>query len=167
MSRVPRIIVEPLRVAAFEPFGKVLAGSGEPGRTRFNDFLENARADARVDLSIATLEPTGLPMLARILERHPYSSQTFVPLKAARYLVIVAPDRDDGGPDLERARCFLAAGSQGITYRRGVWHHGMTVLDDTAEMAILMWCDGGSGDEEFRDLDAPFEVALPPVGAKT
>ncbi len=166
MSKAPRIIVEPLRPATFEPFGKVLTGPGEPGRTRFNDFLENARADARVDLSIATLEPTGLPMLARILERHPYSSQTFVPLKAARYLVIVAPDRDDGGPDLERARCFLAVGSQGITYRRGVWHHGMTVLDDTAEMAILMWCDGGSGDEEFRDLEAPFEVALPPAGAK-
>lgn len=167
MSSLPQIIVEPLRAVAFEPFGKVLAGPGEPGRTRFNDFLENARADARVDLSIATLEPTGLPMLARILERHPYSSQTFVPLRAARYLVIVAPDQDDGGPDIERARCFLAEGSQGITYRRGVWHHGMTVLDDAAEMAILMWCDGGEGDEEFRELDAPFEVALPPAGANT
>ena len=166
MSGVPRIIVEPLRAVAFEPFGQVLAGPGEPGRTRFNDFLENARADARVDLSIATLEPTELPMLAQTLERHPYSSQTFVPLKAARYLVIVAPDRNDGGPDVERARCFLAAGSQGITYRRGVWHHGMTALDAAAEMAILMWCDGGQGDEEFRELEAPFEVALPPAGAK-
>ena len=167
MSGAPQIIVEPLRAVAFEPFGKVLAGPGEPGRTRFNDFLENARAAARVDLSIATLEPTALPMLAQTLERHPYSSQTFVPIKAARYLVIVAPDRDDGGPDVERARCFLAAGSQGITYRRGVWHHGMTALDDAAEMAILMWCDGGQGDEEFRELEAPFEVALPPAGGKT
>lgn len=166
MSRSPQIIVEPLSATAFAPFGQVLAGAGEPGRPRFNDFLENARAGAQVDLSIATLEPTDLPMLARILERHPYSSQTFMPLKAARYLVIVAPDRDDGGPDIERVRCFLAAGSQGITYRRGVWHHGMTVLDDTAEMAILMWCDGGPGDEEFWDLEAPFEVALPPADAK-
>jgi len=37
----------------------------------------------------------------------------------------------------------------------------MTVLDDTAEMAILMWCDGGSDDEELLEIDTPFEVSLP------
>ncbi len=100
-------------------------------------------------------------MWAKTLERHPYSSQTFIPIRVARYLVIVAPDKPDGSPDLDEVRCFLANGRQGITYRRGLWHHDMTVLDESAEMAILMWCDGSSDDEELLDVDAQFEVLLP------
>ena len=147
---------------AFRPFGQVLEGLAEPGRKSFNEFLENARLYAGVDLSIATIKPADAwPMRVKVLERHPHSSQTFIPVNAARYLVIVAPDKSDGSPELEGARCFLADGRQGITYRRGLWHHDMTVLDDTAEMAILMWCDGGSDDEELLEIDTPFDVSLP------
>ena len=139
-----------------------MEGLAEPGRKSFDEFLENARLNAGIDLSIATIMPAiTWPMQVKILERHPHSSQTFIPVKAARYLVIVAPDKPDGSPDLEGARCFLADGRQGITYRRGLWHHDMTVLDDTAEMAILMWCDGSSDDEELLEIDTPFEVLLP------
>ena len=113
-------------------------------------------------MSIVTISPLGiLPMRATTLERHPHSSQTFIPIRVSRYLVIVAPDRPDGSPDLDKVRCFLANGRQCVTYRRGLWHHDMTVLDDTAEMAILMWCDGSSDDEELLEIDAPFEVLLP------
>ena len=162
MTRFPQIIAEPLNAEVFDPFGQVLEGPAEPGRTFFNEILENARVNANVDLSIVTISPVNeLPIQAKILERHPYSSQTFIPIKAARYLVVVAPDKHDGNPDLGGVKCFLANGRQSITYRRGVWHHGMTVLDEEAQMAVLMWCDGGSSDEEFLDIDAPFEVLLP------
>ena len=80
--------------------------------------------------------------------------------------MVVAPDSPNGGPDLARVRAFVANGNQGITYRRGIWHHGMTVLDETTEMAVLMWCDGSSGDEEFLDIDTPFEVVLPTAAAE-
>ena len=134
----------------------------EGGRQFFNERLENSRIDARVDLSLATIKPVEkLPLHATVMERHPYSSQTFLPLQASRYFVVVAPDGEDGGPDLARVRAFVAEADQGITYRCGVWHHGMSVLDETAVMAILMWCDGVSGDEEFLDIDTPFEVVLP------
>lgn len=162
MGGIPQIIAEPLNAEAFRPFGQVVEGLAEPGRKRFNEFLENARADAGFDLSIATYEPLAAwPMHVKELERHPHSSQTFIPIRTAGYLVIVAPDKPDGSPDLAEARCFLASDKQGITYRRGLWHHGMTVVEDSAEMAILMWCDGSSGDEEFLDVDTPFEVLLP------
>ncbi len=85
----------------------------------------------------------------------------------ARYLVIVAPDSLNGDPDLNNVRAFLADGCQGITYRRGTWHHGMTVLDDVAKMAVLMWCDGSSGDEEFLDISTPFYVVLPDIAMET
>ena len=162
MTRPPLVIAQPLDAEGFRPFGQVFAGPAEPGRESFNEFLENTRANADVDLSIATISPLDkLPMQAKTLERHPYSSQTFIPIRTGRYLIIVAPDKPDGSPDLDRVRGFLADNRQCFTYRRGVWHHAMTVLDETAEIAILMWCDGSSADEEILDLDTPFEVLLP------
>ena len=146
---------------AFQLFGQVLESPAEPGRRYFNDILESSRENASVDLSIITISPLDrLPMRATVLERHPHSSQTFIPIKVSRYLVTVAPNKPDGTPDLNQVKCFLADGKQGITYRRGVWHHDMTVLDETAEMAVLMWCDGAGEDEEFRELDVPIEISL-------
>ena len=162
MNNVPKIIAEPLTRDSFSEFGEVILRPPEGVREFFNDRLENNRTDARVDLSLATIKPVDkLPLHATVMERHPFSSQTFLPLKASRYFVIVAPDSDDGGPDLNRVRAFVSGNNQGITYRCGVWHHGMSVLDETAVMAVLMWCDGSSGDEEFLDIDTPFDIVLP------
>ena len=162
MNRVPKIIAEPLNADSFSQFGEVIRRPPEGIREYFNDRLENNRTGARVDLSLATIRPVDkLPLHATVMERHPFSSQTFLPLKASRYFVIVAPDSDDDGPDLSGVRAFVSGSDQGITYRCGVWHHGMTVLDETAVMAVLMWCDGSSGDEEFLDIDTPFDVVLP------
>ena len=162
MTELLQVIAGPLNAEAFRPFGQVFEAPLQPGRKSFNEILENSRANACVDLSIVTISPLGkLPMRVKTLERHPYTSQTFVPIRVSRYLVIVAPDKPDGAPDIDKVRCFLANGRQCVTYRRGLWHHDMTVLDETAEVAILMWCDGSSDDEELLDVDAPFEVLLP------
>ena len=165
MTSVPKIIAEPLNADNFSEFGEVIRRPPEGVRKHYNELLENARTGARVDLYLTEIKPAGkLPLHATVMERHPFSSQTFLPLKASRYLVVVAPDSSDGGPDLARVRAFVSGGNQGVTYRRGLWHHIMTALDETAVMAVLMWCDGGSGDEEFLDLATPFDVVLP-VGA--
>ena len=166
MNNIPRIIAEPLNADSFSEFGEVIPRPPEGVRQYFNDRLENNRTDARIDLSLTTITPVEtLPLHATVLERHPFSSQTFLPLQAARYFVIVAPDNDEGGPALTRVRAFVSGSEQGITYRCGVWHHAMTVLDETAVMAILMWCDGSSGDEELLAIDTPFEVVLPVAAA--
>ena len=162
LGRIPKIIAEPLNKDNFSEFGEVIQRPPDGARHYFNDLLENARAGAHVDLSLATIKPVDkLPLHATVMERHPFSSQTFLPLQASRYFVIVAPDSGDGGPDLAGVKAFMSGSDQGITYRCGVWHHGMTVLDETAVMGILMWCDGSNGDEEFVDIDTPFDVVLP------
>lgn len=161
MTSVPKIIAEPLNADSFSEFGEVIHRPPEGVRQHYNELLENARAGALIDLYLTAIEPVDrLPLHATVMERHPFSSQTFLPLKASRYLVVVAPDRGDGVPDLTRVRAFVSGGNQGVTYRCGLWHHKMTVLDETAVMAVLMWCDGSSGDEEFLDIDTPFEVFL-------
>ncbi|KAK9413089.1 putative Ureidoglycolate hydrolase [Seiridium unicorne] len=93
----------------------------------------------------------------KVLERHPFTTQTFVPLTKdgarTRYLVIVAPTlkptkgdeglpvpveaRDGKGglpgsglPDLSRSRAFIASGEQAVTYGAGTWHAPMVALGE-------------------------------------
>jgi ureidoglycolate lyase len=95
-----------------------------------------------------------------MLERHEFSSQTFVPIDVARWLVVVAPHAVGGGPDVSALRAFIATGRQGVTYKANTWHHGLTVLDRPGRFAVFMWRDGGKGDEEFVAVP-PFTVAIP------
>lgn len=151
------ISCEPLTPDAFAPFGDVLTPPAS-GRSYFGDALGSARGGARASLSIARVgETAALPITAQRMERHAFSSQSFVPLGDLDFLVLVAPHGDDGRPDTGAARAFLASGGVGVTYRMDVWHHPLTVLRGPGAFAVFMWLDGSSGDEEFVDID-PFVV---------
>jgi ureidoglycolate lyase len=95
------------------------------------------------------------------MERHEFSSQSFLALDVTRWLVIVAPKAASGGPDTTRARAFLAGPRQGVTYRVDTWHHPLTVLDRPARFAVLIWLERSATDEEFVTLDEPFTVDVP------
>ena len=95
------------------------------------------------------------------MERHEFSSQSFVPMDASRYVIVVAPHAPGGGPDAGKARAFVVPGNVGITYHIDVWHHPIAVLDRPARFAVMMWRDGGPQDEEFVAVPEPFLVTLP------
>ncbi|WP_459618632.1 ureidoglycolate lyase [Bordetella sp. 2513F-2] len=152
---LPTILARPLTASAFAPYGEVLEIPRTPGRRYFDDTLANLREQARASLSLIHCEPTPLPLRVTALERHRYSSQSFVPLAVDRWLIVVAPHAPDGGPDAARAQAFVGGPGQGITYRADTWHHGLTVLGQPADFAIFMWRDGSEGDEEFAAV-TPF-----------
>jgi ureidoglycolate lyase len=155
------IFAEPITAEAFAPFGELLAPPDGFSRNYFDAALSNARPSARPSLSVAVAEPIkSLPMDAVHMERHAFSSQSFVPMDAERYLAIVAPHAAGGGPDTERARAFLVAGRYGITFRADIWHHPMAVLDRPSTFAIVMWLDGSAGDTELVPLSVPFRVGI-------
>jgi ureidoglycolate lyase len=144
---------EPLTAEAFAPYGDVFEAPEAGERVGRDETLSNRRAaKASASLLLATLTPSTLPLQATLMERHRYSSQTFVPMAGGRYLVVVAPDAMAGGPDMAKARAFVAAPGQGITYRPSTWHHGMTVLDRDTAFAVFMWNDGSDDDTEFLTL---------------
>ncbi|WP_420392214.1 ureidoglycolate lyase [Acuticoccus sp.] len=145
---------EPLGEAAFAPFGEVLTPPGSPGRTYYSGALASLRPGAAPSLSLTRVEvATALPHEARRMERHEFSSQSFVPLGDVPFLVMVAPDAPSGGPDLAEARAFVASGGVGVTYGANVWHHPLSVLAAPASFAVVMWLDGGPTDEEFVDIE--------------
>jgi ureidoglycolate lyase len=153
------IVLQPLDAAAFAPFGEVLTLPSEGGRRYFERALANHRAQAWASLALARIETAGrLPLEVVQMERHPSSSQSFVPLGPISFLVVVAPHGPDGRPDTARVRAFLARNGQGVTYAAGTWHHPLTVIDGTpAGFAVWMWRDGTADDEEFVDVE-PFRV---------
>lgn len=155
------IIPQPLTKEAFAPFGDVIDVPSEAGRTYYEDALGNLRPTAHASLSVSLKPETPeRPLKADLLERHEFSSQTFVPLDVGRWLIVVAPHAAAGGPDTAEVRAFIASGKQGVTYRANTWHHGLTVLDRPGRFAVFMWRDGTKGDEEFVPV-TPFTIRIP------
>jgi ureidoglycolate lyase len=151
--------VEPLTRVVFRAFGDVIEVPGSGGRTandgtavRYDDVaaLELTADGGRPALDLFRAKPAPLPLECRTLERHPLSSQAFVPVGEHRFLVVVAPAGGDQ-PDAARTRAFVTDGRQGVNYRPGVWHHPVLALDGETDFVVLGRADDG------RDCDvAPF-----------
>ncbi|EAW15158.1 ureidoglycolate hydrolase [Aspergillus clavatus NRRL 1] len=113
----------------------------------------------------------------RILERHPFTTQTFTPLDLSSqtrvadadepyYLVVVAPTlkgqtataetpagtvtiRDP--PDLENVKAFVARGGQAVTYGVGTWHAPMVVLGSRRVDFVVVQFANGVDDEDVQE----------------
>src|SRR5262245_1654939 len=144
----------PLIASAFSPFGDVLEAPDRPGRAIFANALASRRGEAKPTLSLVHRPPTELPVQSSTMERHRWSSQTFLPLNAGRWLIVVAPHMPSGDkPDMANARAFVARGTQGVTYGADVWHHPFTGLDRPARFAVSMWRHGDAEDGECGRAD--------------
>lgn len=156
------IRAEPLTPEAFAPFGDVLEATGAPDRLinaglcgRWHDRARlDFGAEGRAGISVFLAEPRSLPHQLDLLERHPEGSQAFLPMTAAPFLVIVAPD-EGGRPGQPRA--FLTAPGQGINLHRGTWHGVLTPLSAPGLFAVVDRIGPGANLEEHR-LSPPLAI---------
>lgn len=153
------ISVEPVTAQSFAPFGQLLLPRS-PKETRLDLFeeLANLRENARPRMSLIAIDPTTLPFEAIEMERHVFSSQTFVPQECKGYLLLVAPHASDGQPDMASAKAFQVPGSIGINYHANTWHHPVTVLGRRARFVVLTFVDGTPNDEQFVSLSEPVKI---------
>lgn len=157
LSRV--ITPAPLTAEAFAPFGDVLEATGDPDKIindgmcgRFHDRARMEFNGGQAGVSIFNATPRTLPHDFDLVERHPDGAQCFVPMSAAPFLVIVAPDQG-GTPGTPRA--FLTAPGQAVNFHRGTWHGVLTPLADTAHptcglFAVVDRIGPGPNLEEYR-----------------
>ncbi|WP_224368827.1 ureidoglycolate lyase [Hyalangium versicolor] len=159
---------QPLTREAFAPFGDViglgLAGGSSANQgtaTRFDRIaqLTSSRPGAQPNLAVFRSVAKALPFEVRLVERHPCSTQMFVPLSCQRFLVVVCPSDARGEPELGQLRAFLCGPGQGVNYRAGVWHHPIIALDGPAEFLMMAWEDGTALDCEERPLSTPLRVS--------
>lgn len=124
-----------------------------------------------------------------VLERHPFTTQTFTPVasSASRYLVIVAPSlepsRDDEGlvvplrgdglpgrglPDVRGLKAFVAGPHQAVTYGAGTWHAPMVVLGEPGtklDFVVFQFASGVPDEDcqlvEFEGAGGSIDVLIP------
>jgi ureidoglycolate lyase len=148
------------------------APSRVPSRVVMNMFVCAPRALRRL--------PNGLQnaFTVEILERHPFTTQTFIPLSSSTveneepyYLVIVAPslpptDEDQslpvpssgacipgrGLPDLRELKAFVARRSQAVTYGACTWHSPMVVTGPKPVDFVVVQFSNGVEIEDCQEV---------------
>lgn len=156
------LTAQPIEKDAFAPYGQLLSDPGHGNRSDYAADVSNGRPGVGINLAVVRASPPKtLPIDVVKMERHPLSSQAFLPLDCDRYLVIVAtPQGTDGPPDLDTLRAFIVPGTMGINYDTGTWHFPLTSLDRPATFGLLMYMDGGPGDEDWHTLAEPVRLAI-------
>jgi len=187
------IPVVPLEPEAFSPFGQVIQGyKNPPNRIKvtpanagtankfhklslLNEFYPSD-AGATAGISVYRCQPfedvVDGTIVLKTLERHPYTSQAFIPMGSGdgeglndpgcSYLVVVAYNGLDDLPDTQTLKAFLASSAQGIAYNPGVWHQPMTVLEKPLDLACVetQIGDGNRMDCEIVELASTCTILL-------
>ncbi|KAM0799514.1 ureidoglycolate hydrolase, partial [Usnea florida] len=114
----------------------------------------------------------------QVLERHPYTTQTFIPLAStavntAKSIIIVAPtlpappppppsppaltpyfpqlqSKKAGLPDLRNLKAFVAEPGMSVTYAVGIWHAPMVVVGGRVDFVVVQHLSG-KGDEDCQE----------------
>jgi ureidoglycolate lyase len=158
---VVRLKANAITAAEFSPFGDLVEFNGIGARLVNDGHALRSDVSARLGgeggapvLSVYRAEHRSLPFALESLEQHPHSSQTFVSITGQRFLIVVAPSRQDGQPDFAGVRAFICSAGQGINYKPGIWHAPITALDGDGDFVMLMWERGTPEDCIFH----PFPV---------
>ncbi|KAG0684089.1 Ureidoglycolate lyase [Pichia californica] len=111
------------------------APSGHPATTNWNIFRSSVIAEKWTKDN----EGNDIYNLS-VLEKHPYSTQTFVPMGRSQeedaYVVNVAPDKN-GQPDYENVESYVFKGNTAVTYNLNTWHSPMVVLGKTTDFCVV------------------------------
>ncbi|MTI08339.1 ureidoglycolate lyase [Curvivirga aplysinae] len=140
-----KLTIEPLTAEAFAPYGDVIEVSNDVqhftinnGSTeRYHDLakVETDGTNARTLINIFRAQSLSYPLQVKMMERHPYGSQAFIPLSGKPYLVLVAPLGDELRP--EDLRIFSAKGTQGVNYHKNMWHHPILALEGESDFLVV------------------------------
>ncbi|MGB0844433.1 MAG: ureidoglycolate lyase [Alphaproteobacteria bacterium] len=155
--------VQPLTKEAFAPFGQVIETEGAKSFLINNDncrrhhdlaTVETAGPNGHTLINIFRGQPYTLPLDIKLVEKHPFGSQAFMPLTENLWLVVVAKETETGPDDLY---AFLPKPGQGVSYNRNTWHAVLTPLDVEADFLVVD--RGGDGDNLVEHtFEEPFRV---------
>jgi len=153
----PPLRPEPLTKDSFAPFGDVIEVDGSQFYLINGGMVQRYHDLARIDvategghalLNLFRGKPYEYPLPVKMMERHPLGSQAFMPLSATPFAVIVAPAGEQVGP--ANLRAFISNGHQGVSYRRGTWHHVLLTLQRESDFIVIDRGGAGSNCDELH-----------------
>ena len=150
----------PLSAEALAPYVTVLRA--KDGKfTEVPAVLEPGDVPGRHAFAILCPQPVaGTIVTITALERHPHSTQSFVPIRVGRWIVLAAATLPDGSPDIASVRAVVAGPEDAICIGRNVWHAGLTVLDGPAEVSMMMWKADAGDDGILYELKTPITLSV-------
>ncbi|WP_339719986.1 ureidoglycolate lyase [uncultured Paraglaciecola sp.] len=165
MTTTQQIIPKTLTRENFVKFGDVIEVNDKAKNFSINDgFTQRYHDLAEVDvteengrtlINIFRSTPLAQPVSIKMMERHPLSSQAFIPMGQQPYLVVVAPK---GELDIAKIEVFLASPDQGVNYHKGTWHHYCLALHQVSDFIVVD--RGGAGQNcDVITLDGSLVIA--------
>ena len=139
-----QVPIHPLTRDSFRPYGDVIQAADSRHYTINQGWAERYADMARLDLleeggapnvGIVRAAPRQFPLQVKLMERHPLSTQLFIPLAPRPFLVLVAVPGEPLRP--ENVIGFKTMAGQGINYGRGVWHHPLIALDQSTDFLVV------------------------------
>ena len=110
---------------------------------RFDDLanINTSKDDGKTIVSIFSALKRTFPMKIEMMEKHPLSSQAFIPMKETTFIAFVAPPNDK--PEISKIESFIISPGIGINYKPDIWHFP---LISTENMNFLVMDRKGTGD---------------------
>ena len=135
---------EILTAENFNQFGQVISREQKDFLTINNGYAKKYPDLATIDthenggsttVHIYVAKKRQFPLHIKMLEKHPFFSQTFIPKDNQPFLVVVAPASDE--PNIKDIRAFISNGEQGVNYSRGVWHFPLISVKDDVQFIVI------------------------------
>ena len=138
-------IVKPIKVTKtnFATFGDLISSEDvkpmdiNAGYAKRFDNLANintSKDDGKTIVSVFSALKRTFPMKIDMMEKHPLSSQAFIPMKETTFLSFVAPPGES--PEISKIQSFIIPPKTGINYKPGIWHFPLISTEDTNFLVI-------------------------------
>ncbi len=103
---------------------------------RFDNLadLNTSKDGGKTIVSIFSALKRKFPMKIDMMEKHPLSSQAFIPMKETTFLAFVAPQGET--PEIDKIQSFIIPPKTGINYKPGTWHFPLISTEDLNFLVI-------------------------------
>ena len=145
-------IIKPVKISRsnFSSYGDLISTDdinpmniNEGYAKRFDNLanLDTSKDSGKTIVSIFSALKRTFPMKIHMMEKHPLSTQAFIPMKETTFLAFVAPSGES--PKIDKIQSFIISPKMGINYKPGIWHFP---LISTENINFLVIDRKGSGD---------------------
>ena len=103
---------------------------------RFDNLanINTSKDEGKTIVSIFSALKRTFPMKIDMMEKHPLSSQAFIPMKETTFLCFVAPPGEY--PEISKIQSFVIPPKTGINYKPGIWHFPLISTEDINFLVI-------------------------------